>query len=456
MKKDYLEMMRQGKALGFSQLLFMTIKLSVPTILAQISIIIMEYIDEAMVGRLGADATASIGLVSSTTWLFGGLCFSMGMGFSVLVSQRIGAGDNEGARRIMKQGFVFSLTFSAVLCIVGVAIHPFLPIWLGGKPEVLKNASAYFLVIVLALPFRQLNSVAASFLQSSGNTRTPGVLETLMCVIDVGFNYIFINVLGLGVTGAAIGSALSEVVIVIPMLYALFHKSKHLALVRGEKFRFVKSELWGAIKIAIPTSTEQVIMSTAYITSTRIVAPLGTVAVAAHSLAITAESFCYMPGYGIGAAASTLIGQSIGAKRDELRIKLSYITTFFGMVMMGLAGVAMYFLAPTFMKILTPVEAIYTLGAQVLRIEVFAEPMFAASIVATGVFRGAGDTLAPSIMNLVSMWGVRITLSAYLSKIYGLKGVWIAMTIELCFRGAIFLGRLIYKNIKLKKSVSTK
>ena len=108
------------------------------------------------------------------------------------------------------------------------------------------------------------------------------------------------------------------------------------------------------------------------------------------------------------------------------------------------------------MKILTPVEAIYTLGAQVLRIEVFAEPMFAASIVATGVFRGAGDTLAPSIMNLVSMWGVRITLSAYLSKIYGLKGVWIAMTIELCFRGAIFLGRLIYKNIKLKKSVSTK
>lgn len=456
MKKDYLEMMRQGKALSFSQLLFMTIKLSVPTILAQISIIIMEYIDEAMVGRLGADATASIGLVSSTTWLFGGLCFSMGMGFSVLVSQRIGAGDNEGARRIMKQGFVFSLAFSAVLCIVGVAIHPFLPIWLGGKPEVLKNASAYFLVIVLALPFRQLNSVAASFLQSSGNTRTPGVLETLMCVIDVGFNYIFINVIGLGVTGAAIGSALSEVVIVIPMLYVLFHKSKHLALVRGEKFRFVKSELWGAVKIAIPTSTEQVIMSTAYITSTGIVAPLGTVAVAAHSLAITAESFCYMPGYGIAAAASTLIGQSIGAKRDELRIKLSYITTFFGMVMMGLAGVAMYFLAPTFMKILTPVEAIYTLGAQVLRIEVFAEPMFAASIVATGVFRGAGDTLAPSIMNLVSMWGVRITLSAYLSKIYGLKGVWIAMTIELCFRGAIFLGRLIYKNIKLKKSVSTK
>lgn len=453
MKKDYLAMMRAGKSLSFSQLLLMTIKLSIPTIMAQISLIVMEYIDEAMVGRLGGEATAAIGLVSSTTWLFGGLCYSMGIGFCVLVSQKIGANDEEGARRIMKQGLLFSLVFSFALSIAAIAIHSKLPVWLGGEEGVIKNASSYFLIFALAMPVRQLNSIIAGFLQSSGNTKTPGIIETLMCVLDVGFNYIFINIFSLGVTGAAIGSAASEVAVLFPMLYALLVKSELLKLRKGEHFCFVKKELLQAVKIAVPTAIEQMIMSTAYITSTRIVAPLGSVSLAAHSLAITAESFCYMPGYGIAAAASTMIGQSIGAKREDLRVKLSYITTFFGMLLMGLAGITMFVLSPFVMKVLSPVSAINTLGSAVLRIELFAEPMFAASIVISGVFRGAGDTLVPSIMNLVSMWGVRIPLSAYLAGRMGLKGVWIAMLIELCFRGTIFIIRLIYKNRKRKEKI---
>ena len=454
MKKDYLEMMRQGRALTFSQLLLMTIRLSIPTIMAQISIIIMEYIDEAMVGRLGAEATASIGLVSSTTWLFGGLCHSIGIGFSVLVAQKIGAGDDAGARRLMKQGMVFSLLFSLCLSAVAIGISPFLPKWLGGDEAILKDASAYFLVFALVIPFRQLNTMAASFLQSSGETKIPGILETLACASDVGFNYIFIYQLSLGVTGAAIGSAMSEIVLLPPMLYFLFAKNKHLKLAKGEKFCFVAGEIKQAVRIAAPTALEQMITSSAYITSMRIVAPLGSVSVAAHSLAISAEGFCYMPGFGIAGAASTMIGQCIGAKREELRVKLSYITTAFGMALMGVTGIIMYFIAPQVMRLLTPVTAVSALGAAVLRIEVFAEPLFAASIVATGIFRGAGDTLVPSVMNLVSMWGLRIPLSAYLARTQGLKGVWIAMLIELCLRGSVFLIRLVFKNRKIKRKIS--
>ncbi len=452
LKKDYLKMMREGKALSTTQLILMTVRLSIPTILAQISIIIMEYIDEAMVGSLGGNATASIGLVSSTTWLFGGICFSICIGFGVLVAQRIGAGDDAGARRMMQHGMVFSFLFSFVLSAVGIGIHSFLPVWLGGKAEVLKDASSYFLVFSIALPVRQLNSICTSFLQNSGNTKTPGILETLLCVFDVGFNYIFINVFSLGVTGAALGSAVSELVILAPMMIALLAKNEHLRIRKNEAFHYVRGEIGGALKIALPACVEQIIMSSAYITSTAIVSPLGTVSLAAHSLAITAESFCYMPGYGIAAAASTMVGQSIGAKREDLRIKLSYISTCAGMLLMGISGVVMYFLAPLVMRILTPVESIYTLGAEVLRIELFAEPLFAASIVATGVFRGAGDTLAPSAMNLISMWGVRIPLSAFLAHRMGLRGVWIAMLIELIFRGTIFLARLIYKNEKIRKN----
>ena len=116
-----------------------------------------------------------------------------------------------------------------------------------------------------------------------------------------------------------------------------------------------------------------------------------------------------------------------------------------GIAVMAVMGVVMYVTAPFIMGIMTPVEEVVDLGARILRIEAFAEPMYAAAIVAYGVFVGAGSTLASSVMNLASIWGVRLSLAAVLAPRYGLEGVWIAMCIELCFRGAIFLFRLYRK-----------
>ncbi|WP_022749664.1 MATE family efflux transporter, partial [Lachnobacterium bovis] len=181
----------------------------------------------------------------------------------------------------------------------------------------------------------------------------------------------------------------------------------------------------------------------AYVTLTRIVAPLGSIAVAAHSFAITAESFCYMPGYGIEAASMTIVGQTIGAKRKELAKRLGWLCIVLAMIIMAGSGIFFYFGSPIMMKLLTSDITIQKLGVKVLRLEAFAEPMYAASIVASGVFRGAGDTLIPSIMNFVSMWAVRITLAYFLAPIYGLYGIWLAMFIELNFRGIIFLIRMI-------------
>lgn len=176
-----------------------------------------------------------------------------------------------------------------------------------------------------------------------------------------------------------------------------------------------------------------------------IVAPLGVFAIAANSFAVTAESLCYMPGYGIADAAATLVGQSLGANRVRLAQSFAYLTVGTGMVVMTFMGVLMYLFAPQIIGIMTPVEQIRDLGAKVLRIEAFAEPMFAASIVAYSVFVGAVDTLVPCLMNLLSIWGVRLTLAAVLAPKLGLRGVWIAICIELCFRGIIFLVRLFRK-----------
>ena len=173
-----------------------------------------------------------------------------------------------------------------------------------------------------------------------------------------------------------------------------------------------------------------------------IVAPLGNIAIASNSFAVTAESLCYMPGYGIGDAATTLIGQSIGAGRRDLCHSFARMTMFLGMGIMAVMGFVMYVFAPEMIGMLSPVEEIRHLGASVLRIEAFAEPFFAASIVGYSICVGAGDTFKPALMNLGSMWCVRLTLAYMLAQHYGLRGVWVAMAVELTFRGIIFLIRI--------------
>ena len=269
------------------------------------------------------------------------------------------------------------------------------------------------------------------------------VLNIGMCVMDVVFNYLFIYVLDLKVVGAAIGTGVAILITACLMLYFLIFRSKMLSLVgRPGSFKPQSDTVSTAFKIGAPMGLQHLLMGGAQVVSTLIVAPIGTIAIAAHSLAITVESLCYMPGYGIAEAATTLVGQGIGAGQKQLTRSFAYMSVGLGITVMTLMGVLMWIFAPELMAIMSPVEEVIAQGTEVLRIEAWAEPMFAASIVANGVFIGAGDTLIPAIMSLASMWAVRLTLAASLAPKYGLKGVWTAMAIELVFRGTMFLARL--------------
>lgn len=455
--ENLLKDMISGKSMTASQQIGLTVRLSIPAILAQISSIVMQYIDASMVGRLGANASGAIGLVSSTTWLFGGLCIAVTTGFTVQIAQAVGAGEDKSARNIMKQGLIIAMCISALLALVAALISTPLPRWLGGETDIQKMASQYFLVYMLGLPALQMNSIAGGMHQSSGNMRLPGILNVMCCVMDVFFNMLFIFQtrsvqinsitftmpgLGLGVAGAALGTITAEAVTCAIMVTALLWKNRTLHLRKGEHLRFHRDTLARAVKIGAPVGLEQMVMCSAYVMSTRIVSPLGTIAIAANSFAVTAESFCYMPGYGVQAAATTLVGQCVGAGQKQLSRRMAWITMGLGVSVMTVGGVLMYIAAPAMIGVLTPNEEIRNLGAAVLRIEAFAEPFYAASIVASGALRGAGDTLVPSCMNFASMWCVRIPLAAILAPRVGLYGVWIAMCVELCFRGILFTTRL--------------
>jgi Na+-driven multidrug efflux pump len=227
------------------------------------------------------------------------------------------------------------------------------------------------------------------------------------------------------------------------MLYFLLVRSKILSLVgHPGSFKPKADTISNAFRIGAPMGLQHLLMGSAQMVSTLIVAPLGTVAIAAHSLAITVESLCYMPGFGIAEAATTLVGQGIGAGQKLLTRSFAHMSVGLGIMVMTLMGVLMWAFAPQLMAIMSPVSEVIALGAQVLRIEAWAEPMFAAAIVINGIFVGAGDTIIPAIMSLGSMWAVRLSLAATLAPKWGLKGVWTAMAIELTFRGVIFLVRL--------------
>lgn len=414
-------------------------KLSLPAILTQITTIVMQYIDSAMVGALGANASASIGLVSTTTWLFGGITYAVSAGFSVQVAHHVGAGEDREARNVERLGLCTALCVSGILCLTGILLSPHLPIWLGGSPDIIRDASAYFLVYALMVPFSQLNSLSSSFLQCSGDMITPSILNAAMCVLDVLFNALLIP--HFGVMGAGMGTALACATISLIMAWRCYFCNPILRLNRREKGSFERNILQKAVRIGTPVAVQEIAMSGAMVVSTTIIAPLGAVSIAAHSFAITAESFCYMPGYGIGSAATTLVGRSVGARKEQLARRYGVICTVMGAVFMGVTGLLMMFLCPYVFQLLTPDPNVRQLAVQVLRIGLLAEPLYGISIVAAGALRGTGDTFVPSLMNLGSIWIVRIGLAILLVGRLGLPGMWIAMATELCVRGLLMLYR---------------
>ena len=441
---DLLAYIREGREMTQGEKLRLIISLSIPSILAQISATVMFFIDASMVGHLGAKASASIGLVETTGWLMGGLGAAANMGFSVQVAHAIGANDFERARRVLRQSLVCCLLWSLSITTVALLVSGRLPYWLGGSAEIAHDASLYFALIGVFGIFYQIEGLGGSMLKCSGNMKIPSMLNICMCLMDVIFNYLFIYILGMGVMGAALGTGLAELVTACLMMYFLLVRSDMLSLVgRPGSFKPKADVVQNAIKIGAPMGLQHLLMGGAQIVSTLIVAPLGTVAIAAHSLGITVESLCYMPGFGIAEAATTLVGQSFGAGKRKLTQSFAHMSTGLGVAVMTLMGVLMWIFASELMSLMTPVDEIIAIGAECLRIEAFAEPMFAASIVINGIFIGAGDTLRPAIMSLASMWGVRLTLAALLATTYGLPGVWTAMAIELTFRGILFLVRLV-------------
>ena len=445
--------MRQGETIPLRDTAGVVLMLSIPSILEQIVVTAMEYIDAAMVGHIGAEATAAIGIVSSSTWLLHGILVGLYNAFSIQIAQYLGADRQQDARGVLRQAMLFNLAAGLAAAAFGIGISGHLPGWLGADVSLQANASAYFAIWSAALPFTMAMGMYTSMLRASGDALTPGLISVLVCVLDVVFNFFLINPTrtlwgitvwgaGLGVPGAALGTALATVVGGLLALCILLFREGPLCIHKPGSWKITRACIRNLGKVGVPLAAERAALSSAQVLQVRIVSQLGTVAIAANSLGVSAEGLCYMAGYGIQGAAIALIGQAVGAHRKDMAKRFAWLCTLMGMGIMTLTGAGLFAFAPALMSIFTADAAVLALGARVLRIEAFAEPMFGASIVASGAMQGAGDSTACFVLNLVSMWGIRLTLAFLLAPRFGLMGVWGAMCFELCVRGLLFLIRL--------------
>ncbi len=435
--------MRENKKISLKTQLMLVIFLSVPAIFEQLVSTAMSYIDTAMVGSLGYQATAAIGVVASTTWLFGGIATSCALGFSVQVAQYLGADRKKDARNVVCQGMLFNLLFGLLLGVIIIILSFFLPSWLGADVSIQKDATYYLAIVGAFMPFNILAMLCSGFLRCSGNALLPSIMNILMCVFDVIFNALFIYGLHLGVIGAALGTGMSQVVVAILLVILVVKKDGPLKLLGDENFKFTKQILLNAFHLATPSALERITLSLAQIVMTSIVSSMGAISVAVNYVAVSAEGICYLPAYGIAGAATTLVGQSIGAKRKDMAKRFANLTTLLGFILVLFMSLFMYGYAPLLVSMLTQNKEVIAQASICLRIVSFSEPLFAISIVVIGALRGAGDSKRPFILNALSMWGVRVLVIALFTKQYGVIGVWATMTFELVFRGIIFLIRLV-------------
>ncbi len=454
---SFSALLQEGRAPTRREEISAVLALSWPAIVQQLMLTLVQYIDTAMVGSLGPNATASVGVVSSSVWLFNGLLGAAATGFAVQVAQHIGARETERARSVVRESMLFSLLFGVFMGSAAAALSFPLPGLLGAEEAIRPDASAYFLIVGCSMPFLMAINLMSSLLRCMGDTRTPMLFNITLNILNTIFNFlliyepreasvfglrVFLPGAGLGVPGAALGSALASLLVALLFLRRFLSRDFPLRISLRDRFRFTRDCLSAMIRIAIPQAMAHTASCGAQIAVTVIVAGLGTQAVAANSLAVTAEALCYQPGYGVSTAATTLVGQSIGAGRRDLAVRFARVSTLLGMAIMTGTGLLMFLFAEPLIGMFTPDADVMRLGASVLRIEAFAEPLFAASIVASGAFSGAGDTKWSFAANLLSMWGIRLPIALLLIGSLGLTGMWIAMACELSIKGLVFLWRL--------------
>lgn len=440
--------MRRGN--NGQSLLHTLIILSVPTIIEQLLSTLLQYVDTAMVGRLGEQATASVSITTTITWLVNSVPSAIGVAVLALVARYLGSRDNAAIKDISKQSLILVVISGILLGGISVLLSPFIPRWMGAEETIQKQATIYFAIISIPMVFRSASTVFGAAIRATKDTKTPMIISVLANVINIVCNALFIYGLHWGVTGAAIGSALSYIFSGIAMFFA--YRKKDVLYYRLKELSVNSKKLLECAKVGVPILGTNLASCLGYVVFASLVSDMGTTTFAAHSIAVTAETLFYIPGYGLRTATSTLIGHALG-ERDRKKFETTaYLSVFVTMGIMVLNGIFLFFAARPLMNLLTSSEAVAALGAKMLRLVAFSEPFFGLMIIMEGIFYGLGRTQYTFLVETFSMWAVRILLTVFCVKFWHLplQAVWVCMIADNVCKAVLLTIPILSKRFRRK------
>lgn len=393
------------------------LSLAWPTMLEQLMQTAVQYIDTAMVGSLGTQATAAVGATTTINWLIGSSTVALSIGFLAFVSQACGSGDREKAVRASSQAVLTTLVVGFLFTVITLSLSRKIPVWMQVDPEIQQLAGTYFFILYTPMLFRTASIIFGTLLRAVGDTKTPMQVGIWMNVINVVLNFLLIYPTktyfgmtvpgaGLGVVGAAVASAVAFAFGGIAITVSLW---RHPVLSpRGRSLKPDWQILNPCLRVALPNALQRFGTSLGYVAFAAMINSLGDVSTAAHTIANTVESAFYIPGYGMQTAAATLAGNALGA-RDEKRIQdLGRMILLIEVSLMILSGGALFAFAPQMMDIFSDDKLVIGLGISVLRMVAISEPFYGVSIIIEGMLQGMGKTMMPFVCNIAGMWGIRI------------------------------------------------
>ena len=418
------------------------ISLSIPTILEEILSTLLQYVDTAMVGRLGEKATAAVSTTTTIGWLIHSIPGAIAVAMLALASKANGAGDEKKLKKLAGQSIVYAFVIGIILETLALVLSPCIPVWMGVEADIVKPASLYFSVTSITLVFRTSSRVFAAMIRSIKDTKSPMYISVAENVLNVLLNVVFIYKLELGVLGAAIASCISFGMGGIAMLAMMLSKEKlRPSFVDIKPDTSIMPEVF---KIGFPALGTTVISCLGYIVFASMVSGMGTTIFAAHSIAITAEEIVYIPGYGLRAATSTLVGNALGEGNVPKLKATQRVAILMTILIMVVNGTLLYIFSYPLMQLFTNSVNVAMIGSQMLKLVSFSEPFFGLMIVLEGISYGMGEVKHVFACESVSMWGVRILCAFICVKIFGLglTAVWLCMIADnICKAVLLFIFR---------------
>ena len=433
MRKDKKVKKDTSRRIFDRAMLITILTLAWPTMLEQLMQTAVQYIDTAMVGTLGTQATAAVGSTGTVNWLIGSTISAVGVGFLSYIAKAYGAKEQTAVRRAVAQAALITLVLGIFFTVLAVSLSGVIPVWMQVDPGIQKMASAYFLILYLPMLPRTASIIFGTVLRSAGDTRTPMKIGLLVNLINVALNFLLIYPTrqitlfslpftvygaGLGVIGAAVASAIAFTAGGLCITVVLWRHP--LVSPRGERFAPDMEILRPCLRVAFPNMLQRFGTSLGYVAFASMINSLGEVSTAAHTIANTVESAFYIPGFGMQTAAATLAGNAFGAK-DEKRMRgLASMFIPLETVLMVGSGACLFLAAPFLMGLFSAQGEVIALGATVLRMVAVSEPFYGFSIIIEGLMMGVGRTKRPFVYNIIGMWLVRIAGTFICTQVLGL------------------------------------